>query len=408
MLRDEYNTLSNEYKTLNQATSERLCNSFAEAFYTKLPIELRDMVYAYLWTDEMLLALRRDRIIYNDSTGLPFTVSREVARPNSGKLILNPTPTSLPCAGKVCNCFKWSSLPNWMRHQYVGIQVAKEVVAAYYRAMPLEQLSIPLDRLRDVLLIDHFHLGVRPVDHIRRIKISLHDEDICHGVGWDCRRIDMTGMQMLKLNLSALLDVRLKSALKLSVHTTRPYALHFKYFPSLNVFRPIGIELKHAGAEIELIPKVSCDREIVGEDDEESSWATKVGKVLDLDSPSELWMNASDHRNLEQLEKAAQDRAMKAVADEEYCKIFSNPKKSAQKKNGKVLVDAELDKIVSLNSGNFGDLDKILSRQVRSPWDSRPTTSSNGAQGLDMLGMPILRTQSWSRAYMYRSRASAL
>jgi hypothetical protein len=82
-------------------------------------------------------------------------------------------PWAMTCTEYPCRCFYWWQLPVWAQYQFVGVDTAKEAVAAYYRAMQSNRLGNRLDELEYFLTIDHFHLGVKPYDHIRRLEIHL-------------------------------------------------------------------------------------------------------------------------------------------------------------------------------------------------------------------------------------------
>ncbi|KAH9863729.1 hypothetical protein J1614_009661 [Plenodomus biglobosus] len=215
-------TLDVEHTEIVRFVAEQSCRNFAEKFYTKLPAELREMVYGFLWTHNMLMDIRGDRAVYNVTTGLPLALSPARFKFGRRGMEEDCTPATLPCAGQPCDCFKWSDLPVGMRHQYVGTDVAKEVIAAYYRAIPSEQFSTQLDRLKDCLLMDHFHLGVIPADHIRRIELELNESDSMNTASYPPRPSGQVAIQSLRQNLEALRAVRSKSALKLKVCIISP------------------------------------------------------------------------------------------------------------------------------------------------------------------------------------------
>lgn len=86
----------------------------------------------------------------------------------------------LNCKGDSCQCFNWWDLSLWLEPKWVGRNVAQEAAKAYYRSLSkhpggIQHANENLDvaDLDDYLLKDHFHLGIRPADHLRCLGLSV-------------------------------------------------------------------------------------------------------------------------------------------------------------------------------------------------------------------------------------------
>ena len=99
------------------------------------------------------------------------------------------------------------------------MDMAREVAAAYYRAMPADRLGYDITRLRDFLVYDHFHLDVVPAEHIRHLRITVSPVE--------CARLSMVineticiseaGQQIVNMRLKELDLIRHKVGFRLTV-----------------------------------------------------------------------------------------------------------------------------------------------------------------------------------------------
>jgi len=60
-----------------------------------------------------------------------------------------------------------------MQRQIVGMEMARELAAAYYASIPPDRLGHDIARLDDFLLQDHFHIGIVPAEHMRHLRIEI-------------------------------------------------------------------------------------------------------------------------------------------------------------------------------------------------------------------------------------------
>jgi hypothetical protein len=121
---------------------------------SRLPRELRDMIYAYLW-DEM-------------------TASDAMSSIWKGHL------APMDGISRCCGVFH-GDRPHFINSELVGPHVPKEVVAAWYKAAqevadhPFKALS-PYD-IEAFVTIDHFNLGINPATVLRRMDLEFDLED---------------------------------------------------------------------------------------------------------------------------------------------------------------------------------------------------------------------------------------
>jgi hypothetical protein len=118
--------------------------------------------------------------------------------------------------------------------------VATEVVKAYYRST--RSLSVEPDHLEDLTDLvyrDHFHLGVKPLDHIRRLEIPLR-QDVLIGRGEQtrCKLQSTEGLETLRYHLEVLLNVRVKKGFQLTILLTW-HAFHIYCMPALERSRAV-------------------------------------------------------------------------------------------------------------------------------------------------------------------------
>jgi hypothetical protein len=122
------------------------------------------------------------------------------------------------------------------------MQVATEAAAAYYRFMQPDKPRY-LQHLHDCLLNDHFHLGVRPVDHVRRIHLNM-DPSILAPRSPN-RDPTSTGTP-----LDVLREIPIKSNFHLTLRMNRALG---NTAPHLESLRPVICELKDAGACVQIL-----------------------------------------------------------------------------------------------------------------------------------------------------------
>jgi len=117
-----------------QSSSEherQACRRLATAMHTKLPRELRDVVYKH--------AIEEPKLFYVDD--LPQDKITDV-----------------------------ESVRRIYSQCYVGLEVAREVAEYYYSR---EHIIANIQNLRETLTRDVFHLGVKPYMHIQTLHVRI-------------------------------------------------------------------------------------------------------------------------------------------------------------------------------------------------------------------------------------------
>lgn len=71
----------------------------------------------------------------------------------------------------------------WINTHYVGVDVANEAAVAYYRLIDTVINNFQLQHLGDFLRHNHFHLGVKLANHLRRLVLNLRSSQIYMPVG---------------------------------------------------------------------------------------------------------------------------------------------------------------------------------------------------------------------------------
>jgi hypothetical protein len=128
--------------------------AFFEKIHTRLPVELRSMIYAHLW-DEATLASTY-RLMSKSLTGL--------------------------YRGNYETYHLVKEHPHYMKPAYVGSRTALEVVEAWYRAMGRSTAQrFVINKVRQLerfVTEDVFFVGLYPAKVVRRLDIELNMRDL--------------------------------------------------------------------------------------------------------------------------------------------------------------------------------------------------------------------------------------
>ena len=280
-----------ECRHLTRIVAEKLCLDFADKFRTTLPPELREMVYDHVWDEPMLRLVFHD-VTLHEKTSSTTSFTRSLA--STSRRVrdkINLAPWSVPCRGDSCRCFHWWELPLWAQHQYVGMDVAKEVAKAYYRIMSGRQLDVhQLHELTNFLSEDHFHLGVKPLDHIRRLELSLREYAYIQDEGRILHSIQTkNGQDIFQHCFEELLDVRVKKGFHLTIKLEWNDA-HIYCMPALERSRKVVHALMKEGAKVTLLAREMdyrkeynvSDYYALSQEDWQAKWIKRMRKSLRL------------------------------------------------------------------------------------------------------------------------------
>jgi hypothetical protein len=197
------------------------------------------------------------------------------------------------CEGEVCQCFSWRDYSIWLQPRFVGMQVAMEAAAAYYRIMPVVNPR-SLQHLRNYLVNDQFHLGVRPVDHVRRIYLTITPSVMAR----QSPNRGPTSTDYL-LRPSTPLHVLREIPVKTSLHLVlRMYWCLGDTGAYLEALRPVVGELKDAGARVQVLTPIRLRDYFTGragvEFDGKKHFDTSDYYDLPLEEWKVVWENISE------------------------------------------------------------------------------------------------------------------
>lgn len=250
-LRTRRTDAGSECGQLSGFIAKKLCRTFADKFYVTLPRELREMVYDYVWDLAMIGLTFHDVTLYGNSSDDSDEFSPSLQDSHQQRKGTKAVPWAIPCTQDTCRCFGWWELPCWAHHECVGMDVATEVVKAYYRNT--RSLSVEPDHLEDLtnlLYRDHFHLGVKPLDHIRRLEIPLgQDVLIGRGEKTSYNLQSMESLETFQYHFEVLLDVRVKKGFQLTILLTW-HSFYIYYMPALERSRAVVNKLLMEDAKV--------------------------------------------------------------------------------------------------------------------------------------------------------------
>jgi hypothetical protein len=167
----------------------------------RLPQELRDMVYRYLWEDK----------------NMQWTVGANLEFKDLERIIRNPCSTE-----RHCQCLETASLPRILQTAYVGAETLVEVVEAMYKcdSQPM-RTSYNIVDVPDLVEGDGFHLGISPASLLRRLEIWF-DVEKCYERDEELFTSDFD-QDELKLDLEPLLSITNKARFDLTIRMRQRY-----------------------------------------------------------------------------------------------------------------------------------------------------------------------------------------
>jgi hypothetical protein len=155
---------------------------------TRLPRELRDMVYTYLWNGPEVLcnhpSMRRAATPNTNQYG-NFQRDPYVAQPEEHPYFIKP--------------------------EYMGPIIALEVVEAWYKSYRYPFLVYHDHNLQRLVTSDVFGVGLDPTDVLRKVHVELNMDDIV------CRPGSTTTEAVSKPSLEILLKIKNKCGFQLNV-----------------------------------------------------------------------------------------------------------------------------------------------------------------------------------------------
>jgi hypothetical protein len=280
-----------QYKEAVLTDAQRLCQSFASRFTDKLPLELRDMVYSYVWPVESFQWVESyGHLVLNSHLDLD-AVDHMRRKSDINRALKVNAPWLLSCKGDSCRCFFWWDHPIWVQPAFVGQQVAKEAAAAYYRTTPMcMEQHFDVRDMETFMLHDRFHVDIRPADHLRQLQFWIESTEKNELGTWVDGCISRDRLPDLVNYLKPLLKIRLKRGFRLTIHWSD---LDMESGYELAALRPIVRPLRDAGAHVEVLSSIYGTRGAYDVSDfyelSLSEWQSKWQHAasLELDSSSE-------------------------------------------------------------------------------------------------------------------------
>jgi hypothetical protein len=242
--------LEEQYKEAVLSDAQMLCQSFAFRLTNKLPLELRDIVYSYVWCVETFHSLEDDEFYLDlDLDGVDF-MKRES---DINRVLKDNAPWLLSCKGESCQCFFWWDFSIWVQPAFVGPQVAREAAAAYYRTLPLWMKYLDVHDMKSFMLHDQFHLDIRPADHLRQLYFWIEVTEMNElGHCFD-RHVGREFLPRLEEYLRPLMEIRLKKSFNLKIRWADE---DMESGHKLEALRSLIRPLRDAGAHVQILSSV--------------------------------------------------------------------------------------------------------------------------------------------------------
>jgi hypothetical protein len=213
-------------------TSILECRAFAAKFHTILPLELRDLVYEYAWTEEYVR--KASEKWHKAVRGPSQALGKPWHRAHYDPLYQN---------------FHYKRMLLWILPPFVGLQVAKEAAAVYYRNLPASIVSgHHIHRLRKFLTRDHLFLGVTPGHHLRKLSLTISLSQ-CRKLA-HARLISHNGLHILQKNFDCLPStLKNKNNFRLNIAIGEGLGGD-QLFRILDAIRPACLSLREEGVDI--------------------------------------------------------------------------------------------------------------------------------------------------------------
>ncbi|KAF2824239.1 hypothetical protein CC86DRAFT_457065 [Ophiobolus disseminans] len=205
--------------------------SFFQEIRTRLPRELRDMVYAHLWHD----------ISMEHEAHMIVSVKRACTRKGG----LSHTEN-----GPECDCR--AHLPHFVKPAFVGASIALEVVEAWYKMSqqseyhPFVVTSVP--NIERLVTVDTFAVGLNPADVLRKFGLHVNIEELVDLPG----REPVTDLLKVRQGLALLSKIKNKNDFKLEI-TLGQRRIRLNLWPVVfDLIRPMVLEFEKNGAHVHI------------------------------------------------------------------------------------------------------------------------------------------------------------
>ena len=211
--------------------------AFADQIQTRLPRELRNMVWEWVWDD-----------VANEDKW-------------DGMLLWNEKTT--PCTHSPCRCEPTFDfyIPHYFQSAYVGVTTAREIVETMYRNFPCIWIARTPEKIKDVLFHDPFHVGFNPLSTIRALYIDCKIDNYrtsrkCFRKNRACEHHSAERAYIkrsaLKASFDHLLAIPKKAGFGLKVYFVQRNVRLAVLEEALEAFRDVYVAFQDAGASLEV------------------------------------------------------------------------------------------------------------------------------------------------------------
>ena len=234
-----------------------------------LPREIRDIVYAYIWTDKTL-----------KEAALQDFAKRGCFRRAKDCDLLVTTHHS----AKTDSCYQHGRDPYFMRPGLVGDKSAREIVESWYKSISRVETDVwvllTIRELECIILGDAFFVGLDVTTVVRELTLKLLTDTVL------MNRYDEASES--KRTINALLQIKNKANFKLTLRLEQLF-LQFNCWPTIfDIFRPMIETFKKEGANVRLLlvyarklePKMEFNM-LPALKDPESSWREEAARYFD-------------------------------------------------------------------------------------------------------------------------------
>jgi len=235
----------------------------------RLPREIRDIVYTYVWIDTTL-----------KEAALQDFAKRGCFRRAKDCDMLVTTHHS----AKTNSCYQHGRVPYFMRPGFVGDKSAREIVESWYKSIsrvePDVWVLLTIRELECIILGDAFSVGLDVTTVVRELTLKLLTDRVLEN------KDDETSES--KRTINALLQIKNKANFKLTLRLKQLF-LQFNCWPTIfDILRPMIETFEKEGAHVKLLlvyaqklkPKMEFNR-LPALKDPEYDWRGEAAHYFD-------------------------------------------------------------------------------------------------------------------------------
>ncbi|KAF1995295.1 hypothetical protein P154DRAFT_526490 [Amniculicola lignicola CBS 123094] len=229
----------------------------ASEIRSRLPREIRDLIYEQVWTiRDTVQAYQLTRLVRGQEE----------------------------CPGRPCTCLRDRAYPHILNPAFVGAEIALEAVESFYKYLPayMSELEDP-SHIKAFLYTDALHLGFQPVTAVRSMGIICRTD---YYINYDPKSWDAAPIKNkadLEASFKLLLNIVIKRGFKLRVLISQRVIRLLILNEFLEIIKPILLKLRDEGVKVELAFAYRQDKHCPEYSDLE--WSMNSA----LDQPLEAW-----------------------------------------------------------------------------------------------------------------------